>query len=506
MEQTIKSGQNKMGVMPIGKLLFSMALPIAISMLVQACYNVIDSIFVAKLGEDALTAVSLAFPVQNVIVAIAVGTGVGVNSLLSKSLGQRNFARANKVASNAIILAIINTAVVALIGGLFARKYYEIQTDIESIITMGTEYTFIVCVISVGVFFQVTFERLLQATGKTLLSMAMQLVGAVVNIVLDPIFIFGYLGAPAMGVKGAAVATVIGQLLSMLTGLLLNVFFNKEIKITFKDMLPDKKLLARIYKVAIPSMLMASITSVTVFGFNQILLAFNTETSLIGNTATSFLGIYFKLQSFVFMPVFGINNAMIPIIAYNFGARQKSRIWQTVKISVVAAVSIMLVGFLILQCFPQAMLRLFEASDDMMSIGTVGLRALSVSFLIAGFNIVMSGLFQAVGNALYSLVMSLSRQIIIALPVAWLLSKTGKINAIWWSLTIAEALTLFFSLFFLKRTNRRISEEIAADNTKNIQDNTDIVDEKEIKVSDGLSDLSSDNQPGSETNSTDNLI
>lgn len=460
MEETQRLVPNKMGTMPIGKLLFSMALPIAISMLVQALYNVIDSIFVAKLGEDALTAVSLAFPIQNVIIAIAVGTGVGVNSLLSKSLGQRNFDRANKVASNALLLAIVNTAVVALIGGLFARKYYEIQTDITSIVNMVTDYTVIVCVISVGVFFQVTFERLLQATGKTLLSMGMQLVGAVTNIVLDPIFIFGYLGAPAMGVKGAAVATVIGQILSMLTGLVFNVCFNKEIKLSIKGMIPDGKLLAKIYKVAIPSMLMASITSVTVFGFNQILLAFNTEASLIGNTATSFLGIYFKLQSFVFMPVFGINNAMIPIVAYNFGAKQKSRIWKTTKLSVIVAFCIMLVGFIILQSMPRVMLTLFEASEDMMSIGTVGLRVLSVSFLIAGFNIVMSGLFQAVGNAFYSLIMSLSRQIIIALPVAWLLAKTGSIDNIWWSLTVAEALTLFFSLFFLAKTKKMINREI----------------------------------------------
>lgn len=468
--------QNKMGVMPIGKLLFTMALPIIISMLVQALYNIVDSMFVAKISEDALTAVSLAFPIQNIIIAVAVGTGVGVNALLSKFLGMREFDKANKVASNSILLALVNFVVIALIGGLGAKFYFSIQTDIESIITMGTDYTVIVCVCSLGVFFQITYERLLQATGKTVACMIMQLMGAITNIVLDPILIFGLLGMPAMGVKGAAIATVIGQTVAMIVGFFLNTFHNKEIRIRFKEMLPDFKLLKEVYRVAIPSMLMSSVMSVTIFGFNQILLAFNTQTSMMGNTAAAFLGVYFKLQSFVFMPAFGLNSGMIPIVAYNYGAKSKDRIDRTVKLAIIASTGIMLAGFIIVQAIPRQLLAIFDASDEMYAIGIVGLRIISSSFLLVGFNIVMSGFFQALGNGMYSFIMSALRQIVIALPMAWLLSKTGKIENIWWSLTIAEALTLFVSIFFLVRINKKVKKNCMPDDNKANDDNANVVE------------------------------
>ena len=451
--------------MPIGKLLFTMALPIIISMLVQALYNIVDSMFVAKISENALAAVSLAFPIQNIIIAVAVGTGVGVNALLSKFLGMREFDKANKLASNSLVLALANFIFIAIVGGFGAKYYFAIQKDvIEEVVQMGTEYTQVVCIFSLGVFFQITYERLLQATGKTVDCMIMQLVGAIVNIILDPILIFGLIGFPALGVKGAAIATVIGQTVAMIVGFCLNTFRNKEIKVRFKDMVPDFKLLKEVYKVAIPSMLMSSVMSVTIFGFNQILLAFNTSTSNLGITAAAFLGVYFKLQSFVFMPAFGLNSGMIPIVAYNYGAKSKERIDKTVKLAIIASSCIMLVGLIIAQAIPKQLLAIFDASEDMYAIGVIGLRIISSSFLLAGFNIVMSGYFQALGNGMYSFIMSALRQIVIALPMAWVLSKTGKIENIWWSLTIAEAFTLFVSIFLLIKMNKKV-RKVCEDST-----------------------------------------
>ncbi|MEG2561989.1 MAG: MATE family efflux transporter [Clostridia bacterium] len=475
--------ENKMGTMPIGKLLISIALPICISMLVQALYNIVDSIFVAQISENALTAVSLAFPVQNIMISIAVGTGVGVNAVLSKSLGEKNFEQSNRVASISVILGLLNTLVLVVFGIFGSRFYFEIQSGMTEIVDMGTDYLMIVSTMSVGLFIQITMERLLQSTGKTVFSMIMQLAGAVTNIILDPIFIFGWGIVPAMGVKGAAIATVIGQLISMTLGIIFNGVFNKEIKIKFKYMRLKWSLLKKIYAIAIPSIIMSSIGSIMMFGVNKILMGFNTAASSIGNTATAFFGVYFKLQSFVFMPVFGITNGMIPIISYNFGARKQDRLNKTIKQSMLYAIGIMLIGFVIFQSMPTLLLKLFKPTADMLQIGSVGLRVISISFLFAGFNIVCSSAFQALNRSVYSLIVSVLRQLVVILPVAWLLSLTGKIDAIWWCLPIAEFSSFFVCLVFLRLTNKNVSKMLAP---------RDIDDKNDDKYDDNYNDKNAD--------------
>lgn len=436
--------ENKMGVMPIPKLLISMSLPMIMSMLVQALYNVVDSMFVAQLNENALTAVSLAFPIQNLMIAVAAGTGVGINALLSKSLGEKKFETANTIAKNGILLGILSSLVFAILGLLGSRLFFEIQTKDEQIIEYGTQYMSVITIVSFGIFLQITFERLLQSTGKTIFNMITQGMGAIINIILDPILIFGWFGLPAMGVTGAAVATVIGQIFAALLGLFFNYKFNKEIHVSFKGFKPCKETIGNIYKIGVPSIIMQSIGSLTTFGINNILLMFS-------STAATVFGVYFKLQSFVFMPVFGLTNGMIPIVAYNYGAQNKKRIYQTIKLSAIIAVGIMLVGLTIFQLFPQTLLGLFEASDHMLEIGVPALRTISLSFVFAGFGIVSSCVFQALGNGVYSMFISLTRQIVVILPVAFIFAKLFGLNMVWFAYPIAEVVSVFMCIFMLRR-------------------------------------------------------
>lgn len=443
MSDTVRQ-ENKMGVMPIPKLLISMSLPMIISMLVQALYNVVDSMFVAQLNENALTAVSLAFPVQNLMIAVAAGTGVGINALLSKSLGEKKFETANTIAKNGILLGILSSIVFAILGLIGSRLFFEIQTDDAQIIEYGYQYMSVITIASIGIFLQVTFERLMQSTGKTFFNMIIQGTGAIINIILDPILIFGWFGLPAMGVTGAAVATVIGQIVAAMLGIFFNYKFNKEIQVSFKGFKPSKETIGNIYKIGVPSIIMQSIGSLTTFGMNNILLMFS-------STAATVFGVYFKLQSFVFMPVFGLTNGMIPIVAYNYGAQNKKRIYQTLKLSTIIAVSIMLVGVVIFQLFPQTLLGLFEASDHMLKIGVPALRTISLSFVFAGFCIVISSVFQALGNGIYSMLMSIARQIVVILPVAFIFAKLFGLDMVWYAYPIAEIVSVVICIFLLKR-------------------------------------------------------
>ena len=440
-ESVIK--ENKMGTMPINKLLISMSLPMMISMLVQALYNVVDSIFVSQISENVLTAVSLAFPVQNFMIAVGVGTGVGINALLSRSLGEKKFEQANKVANNGVFLAVLSYIAFLILGIIFSRRFFQWQTDIKDIVDGGYSYLIIVTTCSFGMYGQIVFEKLMQSTGKTIFSMTTQLTGAIVNIVLDPILIFGLFGFPKLGISGAAIATVIGQICGMSLGIYLNTTKNKEIKVEVKNFRPSLRTIKEIYAVGIPSIIMASIGSVMTFGLNKILLVFS-------STATAVFGVYFKLQSFIFMPVFGINNGMVPIIAYNYGARNKDRLMKTVKISIMYGISIMLIGLVIFQVFPKELLSLFNASDKMISIGVPALRTISISFLFAGYCIVVSSMFQALGNGVMSMIVSLVRQLIVLLPVAYLLSKSGNLNMVWWAYPIAEIASVCLSVIGFK--------------------------------------------------------
>lgn len=439
--RTEKTQENKMGVMPVNRLLISMSLPMVISMLVQALYNIVDSVFVSQISENALTAVSLAFPVQNLMIAAASGTGVGVNALLSRQLGERDEQGASRTAHNAILLGVISYAVFAVLGGLFSRTFFESQTDVAEIIEYGTSYLSICTVFSFGIFMEIVFERLLQATGRTMYSMISQSVGAVLNIVFDPILIFGLFGFPKMGVAGAAVATVGGQVAGMLVALYFNIKKNHEIKYHTRGLRLHAKTVAGIYSVGVPSVLMISIGSITVFGMNKILLAFTP-------TAAAVYGAYFKLQSFVFMPVFGLNNGMVPIIAYNYGAGNRQRITDTIRLSVIYATAMMIAGFLALQLAPGFFLGLFNASEEMLAIGTRALRIISVSFLFAGYIIVLTSVFQALGNGMLSLAVSVSRQLVALLPAAFILSRVGGLDMIWWAFFTADFVSVPVCTFF----------------------------------------------------------
>lgn len=436
--------ENKMGYMPVPKLLFTMSMPMIISMLVQALYNVVDSAFVAQLNEDALTAVSMAFPVQNLMIAVAVGTGVGINALLSRSLGEKQFERANLAAQNGLFLGIISYLVFAVLGLFGSRQFYLIQTDDPEIVFYGTQYVFTVTVFSFGLFLAVISERLLQSTGLTIYNMYTQGLGAIINIILDPILIFGLLGFPRLEVLGAAVATVVGQICGMLLGVVFNLRKNKEININMKGFHPDKPTIMQIYQVGLPSIIMQSIGSVMVFGINKILMMFT-------STAVSVFGVYFKLQSFIFMPVFGLNNGMVPIIAYNYGARKKKRIMQTAWLSIGAAVTIMLVGLMIFHVFTKQLLGIFDASEQMLEIGIPALRIISLSFSFAGYGIVVGSVFQALGNGVYSLMVSVARQLVVILQVAFILAEVGGLIAVWWAFPIAEIVSLTMSTILFRR-------------------------------------------------------
>ena len=432
--------ENKMGVMPIKKLVITMSLPMMVSMLVQALYNVVDSIFVSQVCEDALTAVSLAFPAQNLMIGVATGTGVGINALLSRSLGARNHEKANSVAVNGMLLALFSAVVFFLFGLFGSEIFFSTQVDSSSpIYSYGVDYLSVVCMVSVGLFGQVTVERLMQATGKTTLAMMTQLVGAITNIILDPIFIFGLGPVPRMEAKGAAVATVIGQIVAFLVGCVLQVKLNKEVKLNFKGFRPDFRLIIEIYKIGVPSIIMVAIGSFMTFCFNKILLAFT-------STAAAVFGVYFKLQSFVFMPIFGLNNGVIPIIAFNYGARNRKRITATVRFSCIIAVTIMAAGTVLMWIMPETMLRLFDASEDMMGIGVPALRIISTHFVLAGASINLGAVFQALGKSYFSMIVSFARQIIVLLPTAYLLSKTGVLNNVWYAFPVAELMSLIVTL------------------------------------------------------------
>lgn len=445
-EETLR--ENKMGTMPENKLLLSMAVPMMISMLVQALYNIVDSIFVSRICEDALTAVSMAFPWQNIVIAIAVGFGVGINALLSRALGQKNAERVNQVAVNGLLLAGLSYLLVLVAGLIGIRAYMRTQTDIETIVNYGITYLNICILCSFGVFVEITFERFLQATGRTVYSMITQMTGAITNIILDPILIFGLLGFPKLGIAGAAWATVIGQCVGAVVAVMLNHFKNPEVHLRLRHIRPNGRLMGEITAISIPSIIMSCISSLTCFVMNMILIAYS-------STAVAVFGVYFKLQSFVFMPVFGLNNGMVPIIAYNYGAQKPERIHKTIRLGMVYAVAIMLIGLLVFQLIPKELLLMFDASDAMLEIGAPALRIMSLAFVFAGIGIVSGSSCQAFGYSVYSMLISIARQIVVLIPAAYLLSLTGVLRSIWFSFPIAEIFSLILSLFFLRTTLKK---------------------------------------------------
>ena len=459
-EETILNGQettvkeNKMGVVPVKKLIISMSLPMMISMLVQALYNVVDSIFVAQVSKDALAAVTYAFPMQNLMIAVGSGTGVGINALLSRSLGEKRFDRSNAAANNGLLLTLINALVFLAIGLFGAGPFIRSQVSNPQIGEYGTTYLSICSCFSFGIFFQMTFERLLQSTGLTIYSMISQGTGAVINIIFDPILIFGYFGFPKLGVAGAAYATVLGQIVAATIGMILNLKFNKEIQFSIKGIFtPVGDVIKRIYIVGVPSILMMSIGSVMTYMMNQILSTFST-------IATTVFGAYFKLQSFFFMPIFGLNNGLIPVLAYNYGARKKERIREALGFAMKLAVSIMLVGLVSFQIVPKILLGFFKPDDEMLRIGVPALRIISLSFPMAGACIAMGSVFQAFSKSIYSLVVSIGRQLVALIPAAWLLSKTGVVTNVWWAFLIAEGVSLILSLFFFRKVHRDIIDKL----------------------------------------------
>ena len=458
-----------MGTMPINKLLISMSLPMIISMLVQALYNVVDSIFVSRISEYSLSAVSLAFPIQHLMVAIGVGTGVGINALLSKSLGEKNYEEANNVANNGVFLAFISYLIFLVIGILFSRVFFQWQTDIPEIIDGGYNYLIVVTTCSFGLYGQVVFEKLLQSTGRTFYSMIIQLAGAIINIILDPILIFGLFGIPALGIRGAAIATVTGQVCGMILGIYINIKHNKEIKLRFRTFRPNLKTIKNIYSIGIPSIIMSSIGSVMTFGINKIIIVFT-------STATAVFGVYFKLQSFIFMPVFGLNNGMVPIVSYNYGAKNKERLIKTVKTSIIYAVLIMLIGLAVFQIYARQLLSLFSASEEMISIGVPALKIISLSFIFAGYCIILSSMFQALGNGVLSLIVSVGRQLVVLLPAAYFLSKTGNLNHVWWAFPIAELASVVLCTLCFKYIYKK--EVLNLDN--NNENKTKVIEKSEV--------------------------
>lgn len=436
-----------MGVQPVNRLLVSMSVPMMVSMLVQALYNVVDSIFVASLSEDALTAVSLAFPWQNLMIAVGVGTGVGVNAWLSRCLGEKDQRSANATAENGIFLAMASYLVFAVTGMLISRPFFTLQTSSAVIAEEGFQYMWIVSVFGIGLFLQTMNEKILASTGRTNLTMVSQLAGAAINIVLDPIMIFGLFGFPALGVAGAAIATVTGQIIGGLLGVWFNSRLNREIQIRFRGFRPDRAIIGHIYSVGLPSIILQSIGSIMTFSMNQILISFST-------TAAAVLGVYFKLQSFVFMPIFGLNNGMVPIVAYNYGAAKPVRIMKTLKLAIAYALSIMGVGLLLFQLLPGTFLDLFQASDNMKSIGIPALRIISLCFVPAGFGIICGSFFQAMGHGMIAMWVSIVRQLGALIPLAWLLSRTGQLNLVWLAFPLAEIVAVLITTFGLRRVIR----------------------------------------------------
>lgn len=439
---------NKMGTMPINRLLLSMSLPMVASMLVQALYNIVDSMFVAQLSENALTAVSLAFPIQNLMIAVSTGTGVGMNALISRALGEGNRTRANIIANNGIFLAIFSSIAFALLTLFGSGLFFRMQTNDMDIIRQGTIYIQLCSGLSLGVFLQIAFDRILQATGRTFYTMLTQGLGAILNIILDPILIFGLFGLPRLGIAGAALATVLGQIAAAVLSFWFNKKKNDDIVISLKKYKLSAAAVKKIYAIGIPSICMASIGSIMTFGMNKILISFT-------STATAVFGVYFKLQSFIFMPVFGLNNGMVPIVAYNFGARNPDRIVRTIKLSVVYATSMMVLGFLAFQFFSPQLLRIFNASENMLDIGTVALRTISFSFLLAGFNIISSSVFQALGHGFLSLAGAVLRQLVVLLPMAFIMAKIHGLSTVWLAFPSAEIATLVFNILFIRYIYRK---------------------------------------------------
>ena len=440
--------ENKMGVMPIGKLLVNMALPMIVSMLVQALYNVVDSIYVSQISESAVTALSLAFPIQNVQIGFAIGTGVGINSLLSKSLGQKDQEKANLAAGNGITLVVIFAVVIMLFGAFGVEPYFRMQSSVAETVEGGIAYSRIVCLLTLGMYVQITTEKLLQSTGRTFHSMIIQATGAIVNILLDPVFIFGWFGLPAMGIAGAAVATVIGQWAGAILGIFLNIRYNRDIRPGLKYLKLRREIVAPILTVGIPSIIMNCIGSVMNFGMNQIFQRFS-------ETATGVFGIYYKLQSFFFMPLFGMNGAAISIIAYNYGARKPERMMKTIKIACGAALTVMLIGLAAFQLVPELLLGLFNPSDEFLRIGCTALRIISIHFPVAAACIILGASFQALGNGIYSTISSVCRQLLVLLPAAYLLSLSGDVNMVWWSFPIAEVISALVTAYFFRRIYRQ---------------------------------------------------
>ena len=459
MSQEVKTAapvaENKMGTMPISKLLFNMSLPMMISMLVQALYNIVDSIFVSKLSENALTAVSLAFPLQTLLIAVATGTAVGMNALLSKALGERRPDKANCIAANAAFLYFLSYIVICILGFTIVKPFYMSQignADIE-IMDMGIDYLSTVMIFSFGLLSQIFFERLLTSTGRTIFSMTSQLCGAITNIILDPIMIFGLLGCPKMGVTGAAAATVIGQCVAAIVAFTCNHKFNHEVKVSFKGFRPNGSIIRTIYAIGIPSIIMQSIGSIMTYSMNRILIEFS-------STATAVFGVYFKLQSFFFMPVFGLNNGITPIIAFNYGAQNRKRMVKTIKLSLLTAFCLTFIGFLCFEFIPKALLGLFSASPEMLQIGIPALRIIGIHYLIAWFCIISGTVFQALGKAVFSMIVSIMRQLVVLIPAAYILAKIGGLHTVWWAFPIAEIVSLIVSSLFLLRVYRTIISKI----------------------------------------------
>jgi len=443
--------ENKMGVMPVGKLLFTMTLPLALSMLVQALYNVVDSIYVSRISESAVTALSLAFPIQNLQIGFATGVAVGMNALLSKSLGEGNRERANLAAGNGIFLTGIMIVLFMLFGFFGAKPYYAMQSDVTATVEGGAAYTSICCIWTAGIFIEILGERLLQASGRTVYTLYTQGTGAIVNILLDPLFIFGGFGIPAMGIAGAAVATVIGQWIAAIMAVVFNLKCNPDVKFGLRYLRPDKKVMGKILAVGVPSIIMMAIGSVMNFCMNQIFLGFKRY----GETAAGVFGIYFKLQSFFLMPVFGLNGASTSIIAYNYGARKPKRITKTLKYAVGAAFCFLTLGFATFQLIPELLLGIFEPSTDFLEIGRSALRIVSIHFPMAAIGIALGASFQALGNGSYSTITSLCRQLIVLVPAAYLLSLTGDVHAVWWSFPIAEVVSLTVTVLLFARIYRK---------------------------------------------------
>lgn len=448
--------ENKMGVMPVGRLLWSMSLPMMASMLVTAMYNVVDSMFVSRISENALTALSMAFPVQNLMIGVSVGLGVGLNAILSRALGAKDEKSVKTAAGNGIFLSVIFAAVFMVLGATCMRMYFEAQTDIAEIVESGVTYTTIVVVGCFGMFMQILFERFLQSTGRTMLTMTSQITGAIINIILDPILIFGLLGFPKMGVAGAALATILGQWIGACVGLYLCIKKNPEISMSMKGFRPHGAMIGRILAVGVPSMIMQSIGSVMTFLMNQILIAFSA-------TAVAVFGVYFKLQSFIFMPIFGMNNGTVPIVAYNYGARKPDRMMQAIRYSITAAVSIMIVGLAIFHLATEQLLGIFGASEEMLRIGVPALRIISLSFPVAGFCIGVGTVFQALGYSIYSMINSMVRQLVVLIPCAFVIGKvTGDVTMVWYAFVIAEAFSLTLSAFFFRRIYKNVIKPLQA--------------------------------------------